>query len=172
MCHFYFLLLCVFCFTAKRLGLLSQTRYNKSRMPWMKSDCQPVSLWEDLSSQLQCLAGLCNSPNQRLYSRWFDSQSRAELPAVFSSAVIQCFSGICFIETNDERGLRNCPAVISTETGTRLDEYRGFRHVVRNGTLIASTLPNLGNWSTPLLNFLHEQTPSCLPLPLSSNTSV
>ena len=24
------------------------------------------------------------------------------------------------------------PAVISTETGTRLDEYRRFRHVVRN----------------------------------------
>ena len=24
------------------------------------------------------------------------------------------------------------PAVISTETGTKLDEYRGFRHVVRN----------------------------------------
>ena len=25
-----------------------------------------------------------------------------------------------------------CPAEISTETGTRLDEYRRFRHVVRN----------------------------------------
>ena len=25
-----------------------------------------------------------------------------------------------------------CPAVISTEPGTRMDEYRQFRHVVRN----------------------------------------
>ena len=32
-----------------------------------------------------------------------------------------------FIGTNDERS----PAVISTETGTRLDEYRRFRHLVR-----------------------------------------
>ena len=45
--------------------------------------------WRDPNSQLQCLAGLCNSPNQRLYSRWFDKKSRAELPAVFSITVIQ-----------------------------------------------------------------------------------
>jgi hypothetical protein len=32
--------------------------------------------------------------------------------------------------TKDVPGIR--PAVISTETGTRLDEYRRFRHVVRN----------------------------------------
>jgi hypothetical protein len=50
----------------------------------------------DLNSQLQCWAGMCNSPNQRLYSRWFDGKSRAELPTVFSIAVIQCSSGICF----------------------------------------------------------------------------
>ena len=32
--------------------------------------------------------------------------------------------------TKEVPGIR--PAVISTETGTRLDEYRRFRHVVRN----------------------------------------
>ena len=32
--------------------------------------------------------------------------------------------------TKEVPGIR--PAVISTETGTRLDEYRWFRHVVRN----------------------------------------
>jgi hypothetical protein len=32
--------------------------------------------------------------------------------------------------TKEVPGIR--PAVISTETGTRLDEYRQFRHVVRN----------------------------------------
>jgi hypothetical protein len=32
--------------------------------------------------------------------------------------------------TKEVSGIR--PAVISTETGTRLDEYRRFRHVVRN----------------------------------------
>jgi hypothetical protein len=53
----------------------------------------------DPNAQLQCFAGLCDSPNQRLFdpkSRWFDKKSRAELPAVFSIAVIQCSSGICF----------------------------------------------------------------------------
>jgi hypothetical protein len=48
----------------------------------------------DLYSQFQCWAGLCNRPNQRLKSRWFDE--RAELAAVFTIAVIQCSSGICF----------------------------------------------------------------------------
>ena len=43
----------------------------------------------DPNSQLQCLAGLCNSPNQRPKSRWFDGKSRAESPGVFSIAVIQ-----------------------------------------------------------------------------------
>jgi transposase-like protein len=43
----------------------------------------------DPNSQLQCFAGSCNSPNQRLYSRWFDKKSRAELPVVLSIAVIQ-----------------------------------------------------------------------------------
>ena len=33
--------------------------------------------------------------------------------------------------TKEVPGIR--PAVISTETGTRLDEYRRFRNVVRNG---------------------------------------
>ena len=32
--------------------------------------------------------------------------------------------------TKEVPGIR--PALISTETGTRLDEYRRFRHVVRN----------------------------------------
>jgi len=32
--------------------------------------------------------------------------------------------------TKEVPGIR--PAVISTEAGTRLDEYRRFRHVVRN----------------------------------------
>jgi hypothetical protein len=32
--------------------------------------------------------------------------------------------------TKEVPGIR--PAVISTETGTRLDEYRRFQHVVRN----------------------------------------
>jgi hypothetical protein len=87
----------------------------------------------DPNSQLQCLAGLCNSPNQRLKSRWFDKKSRADLPAGFSMAVIQCSSGICFYwnkMTKEVPGIR--PAVISTGTGTRLDEYRRFRRVVRN----------------------------------------
>jgi hypothetical protein len=33
---------------------------------------------------------------QQSKSRWFDKKSRAELPAVFSIAVIQRSSGICF----------------------------------------------------------------------------
>ena len=52
----------------------------------------------DPNYQLQCLAGLCNSPNQQLFdskSRWFDKKSRAELPAVFSMAIIQRSSGTC-----------------------------------------------------------------------------
>jgi transposase-like protein len=55
-------------------------------------DCIAVRIQHerrDPNAQLQCLAGLCNSPNQRLKSRWFDKRSRAELPVVFSIAVIQ-----------------------------------------------------------------------------------
>ena len=29
----------------------------------------------DPNSQLQCFAGLCKSPNQRLFGRWFDTKS-------------------------------------------------------------------------------------------------
>ena len=32
----------------------------------------------DPNSQLQCLAGLCNSPTPQLFSRWFDKKSSAE----------------------------------------------------------------------------------------------
>jgi hypothetical protein len=42
------------------------------------------------------LAELRDSPNQRQKSRWFGEKSRAELPAVFSIALTQCSSGICF----------------------------------------------------------------------------
>jgi hypothetical protein len=42
------------------------------------------------------------------------------------------FWHLLFLEqmTKEVPGIR--PAVISTEAGTRLDEYRRFRHVVRN----------------------------------------
>ena len=106
MCHFYFLLLYVFCFTAKWLCLLSQTRYSKSRMLWMKSDCQPIALWKDPNSQLQCLIALCNSPDQRLKSRWFNKQSRAELPN-FQLLLFIILLASAFIGTNDERSPRN-----------------------------------------------------------------
>jgi hypothetical protein len=72
--------------------------------------------------------------------------------------------------TKEVPGIR--PAVISTETGTRLDEYHRFRHVVRNVYTHSFDPAKLGKLITPLLNFLHEQKPSWLPLPLFSNTSV
>jgi hypothetical protein len=44
-------------------------------------DCIAVRIQHerrDPKAQLQCLAGLWNSPNQWLKSRWFDKKSRAE----------------------------------------------------------------------------------------------
>jgi len=46
--------------------------------------------------------------------------------------------------TEEVPGIR--PAVISTETGTRLDEYRRFRHVVRNVYTHRFDPAKLGKW--------------------------
>jgi D-lactate dehydrogenase len=56
--------------------------------------------------------------------------------------------------------------------GYLLNAFLDFDTSFVTWPLIASTLPNLGNWSTPLPNFLHEQKLSCLPLALFSNTSM
>lgn len=61
--------------------------------------------------------------------------------------------------TKEVPGIR--PAVISTETKTRLDEYRRFRHVVRNvytpsfdlGKLVNSALELFARTKAELLAF-------------------
>jgi hypothetical protein len=72
------------------------------------------------------LTGLCQTTGSKAVG-----SIKKESYAVFSIAVIQCSSASVFGQmTKGVPGIR--PAVISTETGTRLDEYRRFRHVVRN----------------------------------------
>ena len=85
----------------------------------------------DLYYQLQGWAGSCNSPNQRLFSRWFDTKSGGT-SRIFNCPYSVFFWHLLLLEqmTKEVPGIR--PAVISTETGTRLDEYRRFRHVIRN----------------------------------------
>jgi len=57
------------------------------------------------------------------------------------------------------------PSVISTETGTKLDEYRRFRHIVRNvyahnfdpvkiGKLVADAFPLFERLKIELLAFI------------------
>ena len=75
-------------------------------------------------------------------------------------------------QLDDLQGARSRPAVISTETGTRLDEYRRFRHVVRNVYTHSFDPVKLGKPVHSAPELLHEQKQSCLPLPLFSNTNV
>lgn len=83
------------------------------------------------NSQLQCLAGLCNSSNQRLFSRWFDGKSEVT-SSIFNCRYSVFFWHLLVLEQmmKEVPGIR--PAVISIEAGTRLDEYHWFRRVVRN----------------------------------------
>ena len=82
------------------------------------------------------LTGLCNSPNQRLFwtQKAVGSINRAErsYQQYFNYCYSVFFWHLLLWEqmTKEVPGIR--PAVISTETGTRLYEYRRFRHVVRN----------------------------------------
>jgi hypothetical protein len=64
-------------------------------------------------------------------SRWFDKKSGVT-SSIFNCRYSVFFWHLLLLEqmTKEVPGIR--PAVISTETGTRLDEYRRFRHVVRN----------------------------------------
>ena len=127
----------------------------------------------DPNSPLQCLAGSCNSPKQRLFSRWFDKKIGAEAPAGFSIAVIQCSSGICFYwNKRRKKSQEFVQPWFQPNQGQEWTNIASFDTWFVTCTLIASTLPDLGNWSTLLLNFLHEQKQSCLHLPLFSNTSV
>ena len=85
---------------------------------------------------------------ERSYQQYF------QLP-LFSVLLASALMG-----ANDERSPRNS----SSHNFNRSRDQTGWIAPV-------STLPNLGNWSTPLLNSLHEQKPSCLPLPPFSDTS-
>lgn len=123
----------------------------------------------DPNSQLQCFAEWCNSPTSGFLA--VDSIRRVEWPAVFSMAVIPCSSGICFY-WNKWRKKSQEFVQISTETGKRLDESRRFRHVVRNVYTHHFDPAKLGKLVNSAPKLLHEQKPSCLPLPLFSNTSV
>lgn len=57
------------------------------------------------------------------------------------------------------------PAVISEEVGKRLNEYRGFRHVVRNVIPIASTQPKWKNSFHLRPTYSINCKPNSLPLP-------
>jgi len=61
--------------------------------------------------------------------RW--KEQSGVISSVFNCRYSVFFGHLLYLEqmTKEVPGIR--PAVISTETGTRLDEYRRFRHVVR-----------------------------------------
>src|SRR6266498_1307082 len=65
----------------------------------------------DSNSQLQCLAGLCNSPNQRLFGlqKAVGSIKRAErsYQQYFQLPLFSVLLASAFMGTNDERSLRN-----------------------------------------------------------------
>ena len=71
--------------------------------------------------------------------------------------------------TKEVPGIR--PAVISTETGTRLDEYRRFRHVVRNVYIHSFDPAKLGKLINSAPELFARTKVELLALPLFSNIS-
>ena len=72
--------------------------------------------------------------------------------------------------TNEVPGIRR--AVISTETGTRLDEYRRFRHVVRNVYIHRFDNAKLRKLVNSAAQLFARTKAELLAFALFSNTSV
>jgi hypothetical protein len=69
---------------------------------------------------------LCKSPNQRLFSRWLIKEWSGVTSSIFNCRYSVFFWHLLLWEpmTKEVPGIR--PAVISTETATRPDEYRPY----------------------------------------------